>query len=86
MPREFFTVDSLVDRVLDPIGAGDALLSYAALALAAKDNIVLATILGSLGAAIVCERQGNQPITPAEVEEKVELVERRARYEVGSYA
>jgi rfaE bifunctional protein kinase chain/domain len=86
MPREFFTVDSLVDRVLDPIGAGDALLSYAALALAAKDNIVIATILGSLGAAIVCERQGNQPITPAEVEEKVELVERRARYEVGSYA
>jgi rfaE bifunctional protein kinase chain/domain len=86
LPREFFTVDSLGDRVLDPIGAGDALLAYAALALAAKDNIVLATILGSMGAAVTCERQGNQPVTPVEVTEKIDLVERRARYEVGTYA
>src|SRR5919202_915988 len=37
-PREFFTVDSFVDRLLDPIGAGDALLAYASLALAHSDN------------------------------------------------
>jgi rfaE bifunctional protein kinase chain/domain len=85
-PREFFTIDSLVDRVIDPIGAGDALLSHASLALAATGNIVLASILGSVGAAVACERQGNVPVGLVEVEQKLQHLERRARYEVGSHA
>jgi rfaE bifunctional protein kinase chain/domain len=86
MPREFFTVDTFVDRLVDPIGAGDALLSHAALALAATQNIVIASILGSAGAAVACERQGNNPITQADVIEKIDMLEKRSRYEVGSYA
>jgi bifunctional ADP-heptose synthase (sugar kinase/adenylyltransferase) len=82
MPREFFTVDSFVEHLVDPIGAGDALLSYAALALTATNNIVLAAILGALGAAISCETQGNNPISPADVEKKVDALARRARYEL----
>jgi rfaE bifunctional protein kinase chain/domain len=82
MPREFFTVDSFVEHLEDPIGAGDALLSYAALALVANDNIVSAAILGSLGAAVACEDQGNKPVTPGQLEEKIAGLERRARYEV----
>ena len=82
MPREFFTIDTFVDRLVDPIGAGDALLAHATLALVTTDNIVVASILGSIGAAIACERQGNTPVTPQEVEDKIELLERRARYEV----
>jgi sugar/nucleoside kinase (ribokinase family) len=84
LPREFFTVDTFVQRLVDPIGAGDALLSYATLALATTDNFVLATILGSLGAAVACERDGNVPVKPAEFEEKISTLERRARYEVGA--
>lgn len=85
MPREFFTIDSFVDRLVDPIGAGDALLAYASLALASTDNIVLAAILGSIGAAVACTRQGNVPISPQEVQEKIDMLEKVSRYEVGSY-
>jgi len=81
MPREFFTVDSLVDRVVDPIGAGDALLAYASLSLFSTGNIVVASILGSVAAAVACEHQGNKPITPAEAEEKINLLEKRAHFE-----
>jgi sugar/nucleoside kinase (ribokinase family) len=86
LPREFFPVDSFVDRVVDPIGAGDALLAYAALALAADGNFVLATILGALGAAASCEREGNLPVSPREVEDKIDDLERRTRYEVPELA
>jgi len=86
MPREFFTVDTFVDRLEDPIGAGDALLSYASLALVATDNIVIAATLGSFGAAIACELQGNLPVQPDKVDEKIDTIAQRARYEVGSSA
>jgi rfaE bifunctional protein kinase chain/domain len=76
-PREFFTVDSVVDRLVDPIGAGDALLAYASLALAVTGDIVSAAILGSITAAIACERQGNVPVTPEEVDAKIEELEKR---------
>ena len=78
--RDFFAVDSLVDRLVDPIGAGDALLAYASLSLVATGSIVVGSILGSLAAAISCGRQGNVPIAPAEVEEKIDNLERLARY------
>jgi rfaE bifunctional protein kinase chain/domain len=81
MPREFFTVDSLVDTLKDPVGAGDALLAYAALALAATGDIVIASVLGSVSAALACEYQGNRPITPEEVTEKLNRIEKRAHFE-----
>ncbi|MDQ6674733.1 MAG: PfkB family carbohydrate kinase, partial [Chloroflexota bacterium] len=86
MPREFFPVDSVVDRLVDPIGAGDALLAYSSMALVADGNFVLATILGTLGAAVACEREGNLPVSPDEVENKIDDLERRARYEVAEFA
>lgn len=80
MPREFFTIDSFVEHLVDPIGAGDALLAQAALGLVATKNIVLAAILGAIGAALACERQGNVPVTPQEVQTRIDLLERRASY------
>jgi rfaE bifunctional protein kinase chain/domain len=79
-PRDFFTIDSFVERLVDPIGAGDALLAYATLAQATTGNVVIASILGSVGAAVACERQGNVPISPAEAEDKIHALERMARY------
>ena len=79
-PREFFTIESFVTKLVDPIGAGDALLAYASLALATTRSIVIASILGSFAAAIACERQGNVPVTPAETEERIDSLERQARY------
>jgi len=85
-PREFFTVDSFVDRLVDPIGAGDALLSYATLALVATNHIVMASVLGSLGAAVACELQGNSPVTPSKLADKIDNLEQHVRYQIGKPA
>jgi rfaE bifunctional protein kinase chain/domain len=79
--RDFFALESFVDHLVDPIGAGDALLAYASLALATTGNIVVASILGSIAAAIACQHNGNLPISPQEMAEKIDALERRASYE-----
>jgi len=79
--RAFFALDSFVDRLVDAVGAGDALLAYSTLALATTGSPVIASILGSMAAAIACERDGNVPILPAEVIEKIEKVEKQVTFE-----
>ena len=78
--RSFFTVDSFAERAVDPVGAGDALLAYATLAMMATGNDVIAAILGSFAAAAKCERDGNVPVTPDEVLAKIDRVDRLVRY------
>jgi rfaE bifunctional protein kinase chain/domain len=78
--RSFFTVDSFADTVVDAMGAGDALLAYATLSLRATGNPVIASILGSLGAAIACEHDGNTPVTPGQVLDKIAALEKRVQY------
>lgn len=73
----FFVVDSFVDTVVDAVGAGDALLAYATLAMLSSNNCVIATILGSIAAACECEADGNVPITPENVHAKIDLVEKQ---------
>ena len=82
--RSFFTVDSFVDQVIDPVGAGDALLAYSTLALAATQSCVIASILGLMAAAVACEREGNTPVAPADVLKKLQAVEQHAQYEYTS--
>ena len=79
-PRAFFSVDSFVDRVVDAVGAGDALLAYAGLAQAATANVVIASVLGTLSAGVECEKEGNIPVGPADVVHKLDNIERIARY------
>jgi len=79
--RSFFTVDALADRVVDPVGAGDALLSYATLSLASTKSNVIASILGALAAAVACEHDGNNPVDPGNVLKKINALEKRSRYE-----
>jgi rfaE bifunctional protein kinase chain/domain/rfaE bifunctional protein nucleotidyltransferase chain/domain len=79
--RSFFVVDSFVDRLVDAVGAGDALLAYATLAMVTDGSEVLATILGSFAAALECEMDGNHPITPTDLLRKIEVIEKRARFE-----
>jgi rfaE bifunctional protein kinase chain/domain/rfaE bifunctional protein nucleotidyltransferase chain/domain len=80
LPREFFVVDSFVGHLLDPIGAGDALLALATLALVQSGSIVVASILGSLAAAAACEREGNVPVLVPEVEDKLDALKRAAGF------
>ena len=76
----FIVVDSFVDRVVDAVGAGDALLAYATLAKLATGSDAVATILGSIAAACECELDANVPVTPADVRRKIDAVERQANY------
>lgn len=76
----YFVVDSFVERLIDPVGAGDALLAYATLALMTTSSDAIATILGSIAAACACERDGNVTVVPDEVRAKIDHVERQCDY------
>jgi rfaE bifunctional protein kinase chain/domain len=78
--RSFFVVDSFADRVVDAVGAGDALLAYATLALVGDRSEVAATILGSVAAALECEVDGNRPVSHSDVAERIHTLEKRAHY------
>ena len=62
LPRDFFPLESMVEKFEDGIGAGDALLAASSLGLIASKNIVIASILGTLAASIACETRGNKSI------------------------
>ncbi len=79
--RSFFTMDSFAGTVVDPVGAGDALLAYATLALVSTHSPVIASILGSMAAAVACEREGNQPVASEDVLKKLDAVERHLQYD-----
>ena len=79
--RRFFAVDSFAEDVKDAVGAGDALLAYATLAQVSSKNEVIAAVLGAIAAAIECEHDGNIPVTPDHLREKLTTIERRANYE-----
>jgi rfaE bifunctional protein kinase chain/domain len=76
--RSFFTVDSFVEHVVDAVGAGDALLAYSTLALVRGKHPLIASILGSVAAALACEVDGNNPISPKEVIGRLDRLEKQA--------
>src|SRR5262249_16714243 len=78
--RSFFALDAFTDRVQDAVGAGDALLAYAALSLFASKSSLIASVLGSLAAAVECEHEGNVPVPPADIIANPERVERFVNY------
>lgn len=77
----FFTVDSFTDHVTDAVGSGDALLAYSTMALKVTGNEVIASILGAVAAACECEFDGNIPVSPKDVREKLGKLERRVHFE-----
>jgi rfaE bifunctional protein kinase chain/domain len=78
--RAFFALDSFADRVVDAVGSGDALLAYAALGLFATKSNVIASVLGSIAAAVECGHEGNIPVSPKDVIDKLERFERFMNY------
>ena len=74
--RAFFAVDTFAEHIVDAVGSGDALLAYATLALYATKNAVIASVLGSLAAAVECGHEGNVPVRPRDVTEKLDRYER----------
>ena len=78
--RSFFTIDTFVDKLVDAVGAGDALLAYATLATVVTASPVISSILGTMAAAVACEHDGNNPVTPEAVAKKLNDVEKRIQY------
>ena len=76
----FFVLDSFVENLVDPVGAGDALLAYSTLAMLASGDEVKATIIGSLAASCECEFDGNIPITVEHVHTKLDTLEKQMNY------
>ena len=79
-----FALPSFTKKIVDAVGAGDALLSYASLALAATKSVLIASILGSLAASCECEKDGNIVIDPDEVNKKLKKLEESVDYLVSS--
>ncbi len=75
-----FSVDSFANRIVDPIGAGDALLAYASLTLYRTGSLIIASILGSIAAACECEIDGNVPVKPEDIINKIDMVEKMMSY------
>ena len=76
----FFVLDSFVENLVDPVGAGDALLAYSTLAMLASKDDGHATIIGTVAAGCECEFDGNEPITPDNVRERLLKVRRQMDY------
>lgn len=76
----WFHLDALTDDVVDRVGAGDALLAYASLALRVSNSPVQAAIIGSVAAAMECEFDGNVPIVNSDVIERLSRLEREVSF------
>ncbi len=79
--RSFFTVDSFAEKVVDAVGSGDALLAYATLSLVTTKSPVIASILGSVAAGVACEHEGNVPVSPKDILEKINSVEKKMKFD-----
>ena len=77
--KNFFSLDSFADDVVDAVGAGDALLAYATLSLYKTGSMPSAAILGSLAAACECARDGNIPITAEDALKKISSNEKKMK-------
>ncbi len=70
-----FALDSFAENAVDPVGAGDALLAYATLAMMSSGNETHAAILGLIAAACECEFEGNIAVTNAQVRSRLDHIE-----------
>uniref|UniRef100_Q07RH3 Cytidyltransferase-related domain n=1 Tax=Rhodopseudomonas palustris (strain BisA53) TaxID=316055 RepID=Q07RH3_RHOP5 len=76
----FYVIDSFVDNLIDPVGAGDALLAYATLSMLVNGNDAIAGVLGAMAAACECEVDANVPITAEAMHRKIDLIEKHLNF------
>lgn len=79
-----FAIPSFTKKIVDAVGAGDALLAYSSLTLCVSKSILKASILGSIAASCECEKDGNIEINPKEVLVKLNDLEESTNYSVKS--
>tara|TARA_E500000178_G_scaffold356708_1_gene437688 strand:+ start:4686 stop:6224 length:1539 start_codon:yes stop_codon:yes gene_type:complete len=75
-----FSIPSFVNKLVDAVGAGDALLAYSTLSLISGSNLLASTIVGSIAAACECEIDGNQAIEVNKVKNKILSIKEKFNY------
>ncbi len=80
MNAQSFTIPSFVNKVEDSVGAGDTLLAYATLAMVSTNSLIISSIIGSVGAACQCENFGNITVSPEQILEKINTIEKSVSY------
>jgi len=75
--KSFLTLDSFARKVVDPVGAGDAMLAYATMARCVCSNPVAITLLGAVAAGLECESEGNVPVEHDQVKQRLSEIERQ---------
>jgi rfaE bifunctional protein kinase chain/domain/rfaE bifunctional protein nucleotidyltransferase chain/domain len=80
MDAQSFTIPTFVNKVEDSVGAGDTLLAYATLSMMVTNSLMIASIIGSMGAACQCENLGNITVSPQQILEKINAVEKTISY------
>ncbi len=76
----FYVLDSFVTNLVDPVGAGDALIAYATLSMVVSKNHAISSIISSIAASLACEREGNTPIKISEMLSRINEIEKKIEY------
>jgi cytidyltransferase-like protein len=76
------SLDSFTENPVDPVGAGDALMAYAALTLKITGSLPMASIIGSIAAACESDFNGNIPIKRSDVVEKLNKIKESMGYAI----
>ena len=76
----FYVLDSLVTNLVDPVGAGDALIAYATLSMVVSKNHAISSIISSIAASLACEKEGNIPIKISEILNRINEIEKKINY------
>ena len=79
-----FSIPAFTSKVIDAVGAGDALLAYATLSMLATKSIFIASILGSVAAACECEHEGNVVIESEQVIKKLNSIQELSDYKISN--
>jgi rfaE bifunctional protein kinase chain/domain len=77
----FFSLDSFVNHLLDPVGSGDALLAYSSLVYFKTKSLFLASFIGSVAAACECEVNGNVPISIKTIRLKINEIKNKIKFQ-----
>lgn len=75
-----FYLPSFANRVLDPVGAGDALLAYSSLSFYHSKCMITSSIIGNAAAAIECEKDGNIAVEVNDVLKKLKEIENYSKF------
>ncbi len=78
--NSYVSIDSFSKKVVDPVGAGDALLAYSTLSYLKTKNKVIASIIGTIAASLECELDGNIAIKPQDIINRIDLLKKKINF------